>query len=146
MTTERSNGESYEHYFTMDKFSDDTLLFAYVNIRDYCTELEFAGSSSSSAPTSSNTYCLHVAAMNHTSSDVISIETRIGFDANTEHYKSDSIYSAVDSNDIAHILIDTHSNYGHDLRSTGFDKDLNLAYDVISSYWSSNHYLSLIHI
>ena len=140
VTTERSNGESYEHYFTMDKFSDDTLFFAYVSIRDYCTDLEFAGSSSSSAPISSNTYCLHVAAMNHTSSDVISIETRIGFDASTEHYKSDSIYSAVDSNDIAHILIDTHNNYGHDLRSTGFDKDLNLAYDVISSYWSWNHY------
>ena len=30
--------------------------------------------------------------------------------------------------------------YGHDFRTTGFDKDLNLAYDVASSGWSSNHY------
>ena len=140
VTTERSNGYSYEHYFTMDKFSDDTLFLAYVSNRDYCTDLEFAGSSSTPALTSSNRFCLHVATMNHTTSDVISIETRIGFDANTENYKSDSIYSEVDSNDIAHVLIDTHSNYGHDLRTTGFDKDLNLAYDVISSYWSTNHY------
>ncbi|MBA88500.1 MAG: hypothetical protein CMB16_04460 [Euryarchaeota archaeon] len=141
VTTERSNiGQSYEHYFTMDKFSDDTLFFAYVNDREYCTDLEFAGSSSSSAPTSSNRYCLHIATMNHTSSDVISLETRIGWDANTESYKSDSIYSAVDSNDIAHVLIDTHSIYGHDLRTIAFDKDLNLAYDVISTYWSTSHY------
>ena len=126
VTTERSNGDSYEHYFTMDKFSDDTLFFAYVSERDYCTDLEFAGSSSSSAPTSSNRYCLHIATMNHTSSDVISLKTRIGWDASTESYKSDSIYSAVDSNDIAHVLIDMHSIYGHDLRTTAFDKDLNL--------------------
>ena len=28
---------------------------------------------------------------------------------------------------------------GHDLRTTGFDKDLNVAYDVTSSSWSSSH-------
>ena len=28
---------------------------------------------------------------------------------------------------------------GHDLRTIGFDKDLNLAYDVASSYWSTHY-------
>ena len=56
----------------------------------------------------------------------------------TNSFSSDSIYSAVDSNDIAHVFIDIYS--GHDFRTTGFDNDLNLAYDVASSGWSSNHY------
>ena len=83
VTTERTgSSQSYEHYFTMDKFSDDTLFFAYVNERDYCTDLEFAGGTSGSMPTSSDRYCLHVATMNHTTSDVISIETQIAYNSN----------------------------------------------------------------
>ena len=139
VTTERTGAsQSYKHYFTMDKFSDDTLLFAYVNDRDYCTDIEFAGSSSGSLTTSNNRYCLHVATMNHTTSDVISIETRIGYSSNYDSYRSDSIYSAVDSNDIAHVFIDMTNT--HDFRTTGFDKDLNLAYDVVSGSWGSNHW------
>ena len=76
--------------------------------------------------------------MNHTTSDVISLETRVGYDSSTNTFESDSIYSAVDSNDIAHVLIDMRA--GNDLRTTGFDKDLNLAYDVVSNYWSTSHY------
>ena len=139
VTTERTgSSQSYKHYFAMDKFSDDTLFFAYVNDRDYCTDLEFAGSTSGSLSTSGNRYCLHVATMNHTTSDVISIETRIAYNSNYDSYKSDSIYSAVDSNDIAHVFIDIYG--GHDFRTTGFDNDLNLAYDVASSGWSSSHH------
>ena len=139
VTTERTAAsQSYKHYFTMDKFSDDTLFFAYVNDRDYCTDLEFAGSSSGSLTTSNNRFCLHLATMNHTTSDVISIETRIGYSSNYDSYRSDSIYSAVDSNDIAHVFIDMTNT--HDFRTTGFDKDLNLAYDVVSGSWGSNHW------
>ena len=60
--------------------------------------------------------------MNHTTSDVISLETQIGYQSNYNSFDSDSIYSAVDSNDIAHLLIDMEG--GHDLRTIGFDKDL----------------------
>jgi alpha-tubulin suppressor-like RCC1 family protein/predicted flap endonuclease-1-like 5' DNA nuclease len=139
VTTESSHSsESYEHYFTMDKYSDDTLFFAYVSSRQYCTDLEFAGSSTGSMPTQINRFCLHVATMNHTTSDVISLETRIGYHYTSNTFRSNSIYSAVDSDDIAHVLMDMSE--GHDLRTTGFDKDLNMAYDVASSQWSSNHY------
>ena len=141
VTSERSNGQSHEHFFTMDKFSDDTLFFAYVSNRDYCMDLEFAGSSTGSLPTTSSRFCLHVATMNHTTSDVISLETRIGYHSSTNTFRSDSIYSAVDSDDIAHVLMDMSD--GHDLRTTGFDKDLNIAYDVASSLTgSSSHYTS----
>ena len=136
-TNSAYNSYSYEHYFTMDKYSDDTLFFAYVGSREYCMDLEFAGSSSGSLPSNSYTYCLHVATMNHTTSDVISLETQIGYQSNYNSFDSDSIYSAVDSNDIAHLLIDMEG--GHDLRTIGFDKDLNLAYDVASSYWSTHY-------
>ena len=78
-------------------------------------DLEFAGSTSGLLPTSSNRYCLHVATMNHTTSDVISIETRIGYSLNYDSYRSDSIYSAVDSNDIAHVFIDMTTT--HDFRT-----------------------------
>ena len=136
-TNSNSNNINTNHYFTMDKFSDDTLFFAYVSDINYCTKIEFAGSSSSSLPYENGRSCLHAATMNHTTSDVISLETRIGYSVNSDSYKSDSIYSAVDSDDIAHVLIDMYD--GHDLRTTGFDKDLNVAYDVASSSWSSSH-------
>ncbi len=136
-TNSNSNNANTNHYFTMDKFSDDTLFFAYVSDINYCTKIEFAGSSSSSLPTQYQSSCLHAATMNHTTSDVISLETRIGYSVNHDSYKSDSIYSAVDSDDIAHVLIDMDS--GYDLRTTGFDKDLNVAYDVTSTSWSTNH-------
>ena len=140
VTTERTgSSQSYEHYFTMDKFSDDTLFFAYVSERNYCTDLEFAGSSTGSMPTSSEKYCLHLATMNHTSSDVISIETQIGHHSSTNSFSSASIYSAVDSEDIAHVLIKLLNGH-HNLRVVGFDKDLNLAYDVASEYVWSNYY------
>ena len=136
-TNSNSNNANTNHYFTMDKFSDDTLFFAYVSDINYCTKIEFAGSSSSSLPTQYMWSCLHAATMNHTTSDVISLETRIGYSVNNDFYKSDSIYSAVDSDDIAHVLIDMDG--GYDLRTTGFDKDLNVAYDVTSTSWSTNH-------
>ena len=136
-TNSNSNNANTNHYFTMDKFSDDTLFFAYVSDINYCTKIEFAGSSSSSLPTQYQSSCLHAATMNHTTSDVISLETRIGYSVNHDSYKSDSIYSAVDSDDIAHVLIDMDG--GYDLRTTGFDKDLNVAYDVTSTSWSTNH-------
>ena len=74
--------------------------------------------------------------MNHTTSDVISLETRIGYDASYDNFRGESIYSAVDSDDIAHVLINMDN--GHDLRTTGFDKDLNVAYDVTSSSANGN--------
>ena len=55
-TNANSNNANTNHYFTMDKFSDDTLFFAYVSDINYCTKIEFAGSSSSSLPTSSNRF------------------------------------------------------------------------------------------
>jgi len=136
-TKSNSNGASANQYFTMDKFSDDTLFFAYVSDTNYCTKIEFAGSSTSVSPTQSSIFCLNVATMNHTTSDVISLASRIGYHSFADAYWSDSIYSAVDSDDIAHVLIDMYN--GHDLRTTGFDQDLNVAYDVVSQQWSSSH-------
>ena len=121
MTTNRVNSHSFEHFFTMDKFSDDTLFFAYVGHREWCMDLEFAGSSSGSLPTDNYRYCLHVATMNHTTSDVISLETQIGYSDDYDSYRSEDIYSAVDSNDIAHVLIHMDRHGHHDLRSHGFD-------------------------
>ncbi|MFL2981628.1 MAG: putative Ig domain-containing protein, partial [Candidatus Poseidoniaceae archaeon] len=138
VTTKTSYGTYADHYFTMDKFSDDTLFFAYTSNTNYCTIIEFAGSStSSSLGSTSNIYCLNVATMNHTTSDVISLEHLIGYRNSKDTYRSDSIYSAVDSNDIAHVFMDMSD--GHDFRTTGFDKDLNLAYDVVSSQWSTHY-------
>ena len=136
-TKNNVNSASANQYFTMDKFSDDTLFFAYVSDTNYCTKIEFAGSSTSSLPTGANIFCSNVATMNHTTSDVISLERRIGYYSTWDTYRSDSIYSAVDSDDIAHVLIDMSD--GHDLRTTGFDQDLNVAYDVVSQQWSSTH-------
>ena len=138
VTTKKSTGSYVDHYFTMDKFSDDSLFFAYTANTNYCTIIEFAGSSmSSSVGNTANRYCMNVATMNHTSSDVISLEQLTGYKNTLDSFQSDSIYSAVDSNDIAHVFMDMAD--GHDFRTTAFDKDLNLAYDVTSSDWS-NHY------
>ena len=137
VTTKTSYGTGARQYFTMDKFSDDTLFFAYTSPSNYCTIIEFAGSStSSSLGSTSNRFCLNVATMNHTTSDVISLETRIGYDATNDNFRGESIYSAVNSDDIAHVLINMDN--GHDLRTTGFDKDLNVAFDVTSSSANSN--------
>ena len=138
VTTWKTTGTYEDHYFTMDKFSDDTLFFAYTVNDDYCTIIEFAGSSmSSSVGNTANRYCMNVATMNHTTSDVISLEQLVGYKNNKDSYRSDSIYSAVDSNDIAHVFMDLSD--GHDFRTTGFDKDLNVAYDVTSSDWSTHY-------
>ncbi|RJU88834.1 MAG: hypothetical protein DWC02_01195, partial [Candidatus Poseidoniales archaeon] len=139
VTTNRVNSHSFEHFFTMDKFSDDTLFFAYVGHREWCMDLEFAGSSSGSLPTDNYRYCLHVATMNHTTSDVISLETQIGYSDDYDSYRSEDIYSAVDSNDIAHVLIHMDRHGHHDLRSHGFDKNLNEAYDVVSNNYGNDH-------
>ncbi|MGY8746037.1 MAG: putative Ig domain-containing protein, partial [Candidatus Poseidoniales archaeon] len=133
VTTKRYSGTftyAANHYFTMDKFSDDTLFFAYVSSESSCTEIEFAGSTSVESYTST-AYCLHTATMNHTNSNVISLEHLIGYSSNDDSFQSLTIYSEVDSNDIAHVLLDKY--IGHDLRSTGFDIDLNVAYDVTSA-------------
>ena len=128
---------SRQHWLTMDKFSDDTLFFAFVDKEDRCTELSFAGTKSTLYH-STTSYCMHAVTMNHTNSDVIALETLIGYSHGYTDFISEKVYSAVDSNDIVHVFSDKDN--GIDMRTTGFDQGLNTAYDVASSSWSASSY------
>ena len=128
---------SRQHWLTMNKFSDDTLFFAFVDREDSCTELSFAGTKSTLYH-STTSYCMHAVTMNHTNSDVIALESLIGYSSGNTDFMSEKVYSAVDSNDIVHVFSDKDS--GIDMRTTGFDQDLNTAYDVASSSWSASSY------
>ena len=124
-------------YFTMDKFSDDTLFFAYTSTSGYSTQLEFAGSSVGGYILQSSHSTAYVATMNHATGDTISLERLTGYNYNVDNWYSFKPYSAVDSDDIAHVLLDIGT--GHDLRSAGFDQNLNKAYDVVSAQWSTHY-------
>ena len=127
--------QTVQHWFTMDKFSDDTLFFAYVNKHNPCVELDFAGTKSTLSH-STTSYCMNVATMNHTNGDVVALETLMGHSSGHTDFISEKVYSAVDSNDIVHVFSDKNS--GINLRVTGFDQDLNTAYDVTSDANSPN--------
>ena len=72
--------------------------------------------------------------MNHTNGDVVALETLMGHSSGHTDFISEKVYSAVDSNDIVHVFSDKNS--GINLRVTGFDQDLNTAYDVTSDEFS----------
>jgi hypothetical protein len=79
--------------------------------------------------------------MNHTTSDIISLERLTGHhpgSSGQDSWRSITPYSAVDSDDIAHVLVPLATSSSHHLRSSGFDQNLNKAYDVVSSTAGGN--------
>jgi hypothetical protein len=125
----------------MNKFSDDTLFFAYTSASSYTTQLEIAGSSVSGYSIDSFKRTAYVATMNHTTSDIISLERLTGHhpgSSGQDSWRSITPYSAVDSDDIAHVLVPLATSSSHHLRSSGFDQNLNKAYDVVSSTAGGN--------